>query len=221
MTEFLETSWPILLVALLLLVALAWYIFHARRTTRVAADRRDVLDEGAERARRNQALLDAPPRPVTPAATSAAAPEPRVTASLPVAGAVGGAETAAGSLGGMSAAIAASEQAERDESLGKAASGVPDSSSPVGLGSGADHGDLTRLKGVGPKLAQQLRELGVERIDQIAAWTEADIERVDAALGRFQGRILRDDWVGQARLLESGDRAAYESRFGRLDRPGT
>ena len=134
---------------------------------------------------------------------------------------MGGAETAAGAFGGMSAAIAASEQAERDELLGQAPDGSEERAPPVSPDLVGDGGDLTRLKGVGPKLAQQLKELGVGRLDQIAAWTDADIDRIDAKLGRFQGRIRRDDWVGQARLLESGDRAAYESRFGRIDPPGT
>ena len=74
--------------------------------------------------------------------------------------------------------------------------------------------DLTQIKGLGPKLAATLGELGVTRFDQIASWSDADIDRVDAQLGRFQGRIRRDDWVEQARLLAAGDRAGFESRFG-------
>ncbi|MEO6153054.1 MAG: hypothetical protein ABIT09_11190 [Croceibacterium sp.] len=76
--------------------------------------------------------------------------------------------------------------------------------------------DLTRLKGVGPKLADQLRTLGVTSFDQVAAWQDADIDRIDALLGRFQGRIRRDDWRAQASFLATGDTAGYESKFGRL-----
>lgn len=76
--------------------------------------------------------------------------------------------------------------------------------------------DLTRLKGVGPKLIAQLQELGVSSLAQVAAWDEAEIARIDGQLGRFAGRIERDDWVGQAQLLASGDQAAYEERFGKL-----
>lgn len=79
---------------------------------------------------------------------------------------------------------------------------------------GAD--DLTRIKGVGPRLAAQLRELGVTSFAQIAAWNEADIDRVDAQLGRFQGRIRRDSWVEQARLLAEGDEAGFAARFGNI-----
>uniref|UniRef100_UPI00197B0CED hypothetical protein n=1 Tax=Pseudopontixanthobacter vadosimaris TaxID=2726450 RepID=UPI00197B0CED len=76
--------------------------------------------------------------------------------------------------------------------------------------------DLTRIKGLGPKLNAALAVLGITRFDQIANWDDAEIDRVDAQLGRFAGRIRRDDWVEQARLLSAGDMDAYEDRFGRL-----
>ena len=76
--------------------------------------------------------------------------------------------------------------------------------------------DLRRIKGLGPKLATLLASLGVIRFDQIAAWSEADIAAVDAQLGQFAGRIERDNWVEQARLLASGDEAGFSARFGAL-----
>jgi predicted flap endonuclease-1-like 5' DNA nuclease len=76
--------------------------------------------------------------------------------------------------------------------------------------------DLTRIKGLGPKIADQLNVLGVTTFAQIAAWDDAEIDRIDAQLGRFQGRIRRDDWPGQARLLAGGDTVGYEAKFGRL-----
>jgi predicted flap endonuclease-1-like 5' DNA nuclease len=60
--------------------------------------------------------------------------------------------------------------------------------------------DLTRLFGVGPKLAAALAERGVTAFAQIAAWTEAELSEIDAALN-LRGRALRDDWVGQAKGL--------------------
>ena len=76
--------------------------------------------------------------------------------------------------------------------------------------------ELTTLKGVGPKVAALLNGLGVTRYDQIAAWSDADVARVDAQLGAFKGRIERDQWVEQARLLAAGDRAGFEAKFGKL-----
>jgi predicted flap endonuclease-1-like 5' DNA nuclease len=76
--------------------------------------------------------------------------------------------------------------------------------------------DLLLIKGLGPKLVEQLRALGVTSFAQIAAWDDAEIDRIDAQLGRFQGRIRRDDWPAQARLLATGDKSGYEGRFGKL-----
>jgi predicted flap endonuclease-1-like 5' DNA nuclease len=76
--------------------------------------------------------------------------------------------------------------------------------------------DLLRLKGVGPKIAGILKEQGVTRFAQIAAWSDADIAAIDARLGNFAGRPKRDNWVDQARLLASGDTSAYEAKYGKL-----
>jgi predicted flap endonuclease-1-like 5' DNA nuclease len=74
--------------------------------------------------------------------------------------------------------------------------------------------DLGLIKGLGPKLKAQLADMGITTFAQIAAWDDADIDRVDAQLGRFAGRIRRDSWVEQAKLLASGDSAGFASRFG-------
>jgi small subunit ribosomal protein S2 len=60
--------------------------------------------------------------------------------------------------------------------------------------------DLKRITGVGPVLEQKLRDLGVTRLDQIANFTEEDVEKIDRALN-IKGRVAKDDWVGQARVL--------------------
>jgi predicted flap endonuclease-1-like 5' DNA nuclease len=77
--------------------------------------------------------------------------------------------------------------------------------------------ELSKLKGVGPKLVARLADLGVTQLDQIAAWTGDDIAAINAQLGPFAGRIERDKWVEQARLLSSDDIAAYETAFGKID----
>lgn len=59
--------------------------------------------------------------------------------------------------------------------------------------------DLTELKGVGPKVAQALRAAGITRFDQIAAWTDADIEEVAPKIKTAAGRIRKSDWVAQAK----------------------
>jgi predicted flap endonuclease-1-like 5' DNA nuclease len=75
---------------------------------------------------------------------------------------------------------------------------------------------LTRMKGLGPKAEAVLNGLGVTRYDQIAAWSDADIARIDPQMGAFRGRIARDRWVEQANLLAKGDVPAFEAVFGKL-----
>lgn len=76
--------------------------------------------------------------------------------------------------------------------------------------------DLTQIKGLGPKLAATLAERGITRIDQLAALGPEEEAALDAQLGTFSGRMARDRWVEQARLLSAGDRAGYEAAFGKL-----
>ena len=75
---------------------------------------------------------------------------------------------------------------------------------------------LTMLKGLGPKIAARLAELGVATVGQLAWLDDAEAEALDGQLGPFQGRMARDRWREQARLLASGDRAGFEREFGRL-----
>jgi len=76
--------------------------------------------------------------------------------------------------------------------------------------------DLSKIKGIGPKLRTLLNQLGITRYDQIAAMTPADLAALDGRLGAFAGRPVRDSWVEQARLLSAGDTGAYEAQFGKL-----
>lgn len=64
--------------------------------------------------------------------------------------------------------------------------------------------DLTEINGVGPVIVEKLNAIGITSLEQIAAFTDEDIERVNGELN-FKGRIERDDWVGQAKqLLKAG-----------------
>ncbi|MEM9146117.1 MAG: NADH-quinone oxidoreductase subunit NuoE [Pseudomonadota bacterium] len=64
--------------------------------------------------------------------------------------------------------------------------------------------DLKTIKGVGPKLEGLLNTLGVYHFEQIASWTDKEVAWVDYHLEGFKGRVVRDDWVGQAKGLISG-----------------
>ena len=60
--------------------------------------------------------------------------------------------------------------------------------------------DLTRLVGIGPKVADALAARGVTQFAQLAAWTEADLAKFDAEL-KLLGRGTRDAWIAQAKRL--------------------
>lgn len=60
--------------------------------------------------------------------------------------------------------------------------------------------DLKHISGIGPKLEQKLNSLGIWHYDQIAAWTQPNIDWVNAAIS-FRGRIEREKWGAQARQL--------------------
>lgn len=76
--------------------------------------------------------------------------------------------------------------------------------------------DLTRIKGLGPKAAGVLTGIGVTTYAQLAALTPGQVEQVDAAMGNLAGRIHRDQWLEQARLLAMGDIPGFEEKFGKL-----
>ncbi len=60
--------------------------------------------------------------------------------------------------------------------------------------------DLLLIKGIGPVNARKLNEHGIFHFDQIAEWKKADIIAAEAYLA-FDGRIAREDWIGQAKKL--------------------
>jgi predicted flap endonuclease-1-like 5' DNA nuclease len=76
--------------------------------------------------------------------------------------------------------------------------------------------DLQRLKGVGPKLAGMLNELGITRFDHLAGLSEGDLDQLDGQLGAFRGRLRRDQVPQQADYLARGDQDGFERRFGKL-----
>jgi predicted flap endonuclease-1-like 5' DNA nuclease/cbb3-type cytochrome oxidase subunit 3 len=187
-----QTTQAAFLIALgvIFLAVAVWMFMRANRRTRVIRDEsaaKDVLDEGASRAARNQALIDAP---------------------TAVARDVG--QTSANANSDAVAAASASADAEAGASVPPTVAPPP---APAPTTGAAD--DLKKIKGVGPKLVTLLKEQGVTTYAQIAAWSDADVIRIDETLGRFKGRITRDQWVEQAKLLAAGDETGFVEKFGR------
>ena len=78
--------------------------------------------------------------------------------------------------------------------------------------------NLTLVKGIGAVNEKKLNEHGIYHFDQIAAWSEADIAQAETYL-EFDGRIAREDWVGQARQLAAGQVTEFSSRVEAGDVP--
>ncbi|WP_244905881.1 hypothetical protein [Rhodovulum imhoffii] len=77
--------------------------------------------------------------------------------------------------------------------------------------------DLKRIKGVGPKLERLCNRLGFYHFDQIAAWTPDEIAWVDENLEGFKGRVSRDEWVAQARVLAEGGETEFSQKVDKGD----
>ena len=77
---------------------------------------------------------------------------------------------------------------------------------------GADN--LKKIKGIGPKLEGICHRLGIYHFDQIAEWDSKEITWVDAHLEGFRGRVRRDNWVEQARILATGGETEFSARTG-------
>lgn len=72
--------------------------------------------------------------------------------------------------------------------------------------------DLKQIKGIGPKLEQLCNRLGFYHFDQIALWTRDEVAWVDANLEGFKGRVSRDAWVDQAKVLAAGGTTEFSKR---------
>jgi large subunit ribosomal protein L21 len=97
-----------------------------------------------------------------------------------------------GSAAGAAAPAAAPEKAAKKAAPAKA---------EAPAATGAD--DLKKLSGVGPALEKKLNAAGVTSFEQIAAWTDADVEAFGEKLS-FKGRIEREGWIEQAKELAKG-----------------
>ena len=72
--------------------------------------------------------------------------------------------------------------------------------------------DLKEIEGIGPALEKLVNGMGFFHFDQIAQWTEADVALVDAEMKTFKGRISRDKWVEQAKIIVSEGLEAFHER---------
>lgn len=72
--------------------------------------------------------------------------------------------------------------------------------------------NLKEIEGIGPAMEKLVNEMGFFHFDQIAGWSEADVSWVDANLKGFKGRVTRDRWVAQAKIIVSEGLVAFRER---------
>lgn len=82
--------------------------------------------------------------------------------------------------------------------------------------SGAKPDDLKRIRGVGVLIEKRLNALGITTYAQVANWNSGDIDRISQTL-EFKGRIERESWIEQARILSSGGDTEFSRRVDRGD----
>lgn len=108
--------------------------------------------------------------------------------------------------------------AEADKSRAAEADAI--GARPVGLAAPVAEkaDDLKRIKGIGRQNESRLHGLGIWHFHQIAAWTPENARWVGSFLA-FQGRIEREDWIGQAKLLAEGRQTEFSKRVDAGDVP--
>ena len=72
--------------------------------------------------------------------------------------------------------------------------------------------DLKEIEGIGPAMEKLVNELGFYHFDQIATWSDDDVTLVDAEMKGFKGRITRDRWVAQSKIIVTEGLEAFRER---------
>lgn len=178
MTYLLTQMFLYLLVAFLLGLLLGWLLWRYGKPTDAEID--------AMRAENTRLRSDLDTCNMKTARLEAQAEAPRAAPAAAAPAAV------------MAAAPAAAVEAEPAP--------VAEASKPEGLSGprGGTADELQLIHGVGPKMEGMLHNLGYYHFDQIANWTTAEVAWVDDNLEGFKGRVTRDKWQPQAKVLARG-----------------
>jgi large subunit ribosomal protein L21 len=116
--------------------------------------------------------------------------------------------------GGAKPSKSAAPKAAKAEGKAAKAEVAETAAAPTGK---MDSSNLSLIAGIGPTIEKKLRAAGITSWEQIASWSEADIEAKDKELA-LRGRVTREEWVEQAKELLAGkpprakvDKAELES----------
>lgn len=147
------------------------------------------------------AVMSAPIAPaISPAAPQAAAPAAAVTTKVPAAKAAAKSPAkAAAKTPAKPAKAAPAAKAAKPAAAAPVAGGKKPAGLKAPRKGKAD--DLKAIEGIGPVLERLCHDLGIYHFDQIAKWGATEIEWMDSNLKGFKGRVSRDKWVAQAKLI--------------------
>ena len=124
---------------------------------------------------------------VAAAAVPVAAPVTAAIAPIPVVAVEPAAALEPVPTSGMAIPVAALGRAVRPAALAGPRGGVSDK--------------LKTIEGIGPAMEKLCHDLGIFHFDQIASWGAGEVAWMDSNLKGFKGRVTRDKWVDQARLI--------------------
>jgi branched-chain amino acid transport system ATP-binding protein len=165
------------------------------KTAKAKAVAKPAVKAAAAKAAATRPAAKAPAKPVNKPAAKTAASKPAVVkapvkpAAKPVPAKSTAVKLPAKPVVSKAPAKAAAPKAAAKPKAAAPAAKLPD--------------DLLIIKGIGPVNLRKLNAHGITTFAQIAAWKKADIIAVEKYL-EFDGRIAREDWIGQAKQFAKG-----------------
>lgn len=184
----------LILLAALLGVFVGWLIWGRRNAVTADTSQADRLRRDLDACRAKHAEKDA-----RIASLEAEGDTLLNLAPEPVLAPVGVQELSAGAVDyDGDGKIEGSDEGSKPDTLSAARDGMAD--------------DLKQIKGIGPKLEKLCNALGFYHFDQIAGWSPQEEAWVDANLEGFKGRVSRDTWIAQAKVLAEGGNTDFSKR---------
>lgn len=199
-----------------------WPLEEQKRIDRLLGGMDRVKRERwVEQARRLSGFADPAPEPISAPAVSAQSTEVPATepqqpiASTPVAEPPSAPKTTAdaspANVSQLGATPASSGSVRGLKSVRSEALVGPNTVTNTGV-----NNDLKYIRGIGVLIEKRLRAMGYTSYAQIASWTQSDVDRVNQQLD-FRGRIERENWIEQARILAAGGQTDFSRRQDRGD----
>ena len=196
---------PIIISAVLIVAILLWWLLALDGVKKTDAAPKDTISPPAP-------PVAVPAPPVTPVAKSAV--PPKLMDDPAPATNTAKAKVQAPLKAAATKKAPVAKPAAPKAPVAKVAAPKVKAAKPAPVSSIPDNLEL--IKGLGPKVNKLLNDFGVTSFTQVAGWTAADVAEMDSKLGAFAGRITRDNWIEQAKLLAAGDVAGFEAKYGKL-----